>query len=159
LKKSKDPNILQKEIVTNLYHLSDIFIEEKISTELIEKIKVKTLGVLKHLNVEEFIEPFYSVELPSTLWKKWTFKQKLIWYWKQKLRFGKKELKKFYKEQEQIFCVLKLDPMFEEKYDQWIQQHKKYWYEEEPKRVIVCDIYFRPVHNTKHIDLTIIKNK
>jgi hypothetical protein len=92
----------------------------------------------------------YEVGKPYSLWKSWTIKQKIVWFFMNKLNFGRKEINRYHS-----FMTL-LNEVFN---DQVERPEKKYWYEDSPKLVIAVDVYLKPIMPTKFVKIDAIIKK
>lgn len=114
----------------------------------IKKYKEHVIDTLSRM-VNKKIIGEGCVDSCGMLWNTWTFWQKIVWVIKNKFSLGKKEKAQYdkkyndlsqwlYKKKYDIDEIYELEKLFEEKY-------KKYWYEPDPKSIIVLDYSFRPI--------------
>lgn len=108
---------------------------------------------IKHYEEIKDIVEYYEVGEMKFLWDTWTIKQKLVWFWKNKLGFGMKEIEDFADYCFHLQNNIILNLIDEGEYEAWKEQNWKYWFEDNPKSVLITDIYLTPIAPTKHIEI------
>lgn len=130
-------------------YLSENFVNNSFLNNKL-KIKKQIHSILKDITDKNIIKN-YEVSDVNSLWFSWSYKQKFIWFWKQKLKFGKNEIQKFDNMCELIFIN---DTNDFKVYNIFNDTFKKYWYEYNPKSIVIVDVYWQCVNPIQKINLT-----
>ncbi len=136
---------------------------KKQAKRTVEGMRNVVIANLQRLQVKNEIKSFQVKKIDST-WNTWTFKQKLTWIFKNYLNFGNKEMKEYGRGLKDIYAANSSYEQVEVReylLEEFKNTNFKYWFEDYPKQVLVCDVNIIPIRPVESItvDINIPKNE
>jgi len=133
-----------KKIKQQLNNSLQKYTGDRLSEDCLEQIAKQANDVLSKFEHKSLIDNHKMPEA-DLMWNKFSFFQKIIWFFKNKLNFGRKEIDVY------------LDGYYTADEDDrypYEKQYLKYWYNDDPQRTVVVDFEMQLAHPMKYINVS-----